>query len=207
MVLRFLLSVGRFAGLRLSAAFVSLSAIFPALILIIFALPGSPAMAFTGEKQIILLSADKTETVIGKIRFKTDTDGASFEVTLDASRFSDHFLSMRPFQCIEHVKQTICHLQYPYKTRRHITRKDLTDLEYELLFLHKKKGEYGINAWNGIYYKLSLNSDGTISGVLNEADMNVLASPPAQDYDRPIGEADLTEGEPPQYRFPTLLIR
>lgn len=165
------------------------------------------AAQFAGKKQIILLGNDKEQVVIGSLDVKREGDGWSFSVKLDADKFTDHFLSMRPFQCIEHVKQTICHLVYPYKTRKRFNIKDLTDLEYELLFLHKKKSEYGIDPWNGIYYKLKAQSNGTITGQLHEADMNKLASPPAKDYDRPISDPDLTPGEPSQYRFPRLIIR
>jgi len=166
-----------------------------------------PAVALEGEKDIVLIGADGDELTIGRVSFKNEGKAKEFSVKLDESKFSDHFLSMRPFKCIDGKKQTLCHLVYPYRTRRQITNEDLTDLEYELMFLRKKPGDYGIDFWNGVYYDLTSDEEGRIRGVLMEADMNVLASPPEQEFARPITDADLTRGDAESHRFPRLQIR
>ncbi len=148
------------------------------------------AAGFPGEMAITLHGTDGQSIRIGTLKLTPDADGYRSEVVLDDSRFEDHFLSMRPFKCVPHAKQMICHLPYPYVNRRHITEHDLTDLEYDLLFLHKRPEEYGIDAWNGFYYELRV-SDGGIVGELRETDLNVLAVPPATGERRPIGKADL----------------
>ncbi len=164
-----------------------------------------PAFAFEGDKSIVLIGADNQEVVIGRVTFTKLDNGSKIDVKLDESQFVNKFLSMRPFQCIDGKTQSLCHLVYPYKTHKMVTADDMTDLEYELLFLHKKPGEYGINAWNGIYYDLTKGKDGRIHGVLMETDMNVLAVPPETEYARPI--ADLTKGQASQHLYPRLEIR
>ena len=113
---------------------------------------------------------------------------------------------MRPFKCIQTPKQMLCHLAYPYKSKRAIKSDDLQDIEYDFLYIHKSAGEYGINFWNGIYYKIAEKPDGTFEGILMETDMDVLASPP-KDYSRPISHAALNENEDGKHYFPQILIK
>jgi len=68
----------------------------------------------------------------------------------------------------------------------------LTDLEYDLLFLHKTHQEYGIDAWNGLYFKLAVSGDG-LTGELRETDLNVLQAPPEDGDLRPIDPNELYE--------------
>ncbi len=120
--------------------------------------------------------------------------------------FSDEFLSMRPFKCIHQNEQMLCHLVYPYEKLGYITQQDLTDLEYDLLFLHKSASEYGINAWNGLYYRLQLDTSG-LTGSLREVDLNILAAPPEQGDLRPITADMLYEADPAQHLFPYIRIQ
>ena len=92
------------------------------------------------------------------------------------------------FKCLPHTTQVVCYLAYPYENKRFITKDDVTDLEYDLLFLHKSPQEYGIDAWNGFYYDLEMTEMGFV-GELRETDLNVLASPPEEP--RPIKDEDL----------------
>jgi hypothetical protein len=145
-----------------------------------------------GSKTISLVAADGTHQKIGHVNFTPDGDASKFDVLLDAPEFGDEFLSMRPFRCLADVKEMWCHLAYPYDLEKRITSADLTDLEYALLFLFKPPAGYGIDAWNGLYFKLALTGDGNITGKLNEADFNVLASPPEAKNLRPLADAGLT---------------
>ena len=161
----------------------------------------------SGEKTVFLVQADGSEVSIGTIKFTPDDDNTKFKFTLDESKFAVYFLSMRNFNCYETSKQKVCYLPYPYKTHGQITKDDLRDLEYNLLFIRVLPDEYGINAWNGIYYKLSLLDDGTVSGQLMNADLNVLAVPPDDPYARPIVEGEMSVGNADKHQFPTLSIR
>jgi hypothetical protein len=116
---------------------------------------------------------------------KAEEGGFSYRISWDDSRFENHFLSMRPFKCLPHPRRMICRLPYPYDLQRRIAETDLTDLEYDLLFLHRAPGEYGINAWNGLYFKLT-REDGNLLGELHETDLNVLQAPPETGLRYPI---------------------
>jgi hypothetical protein len=134
--------------------------------------------------------------------FKDD----SYELTWDESRFGDYFLSMRPFKCLEGPDKLWCRVPYPYEIHRSLQDGDLTDVEYDLMFVWKKAGEYGINMWNGVYYQLSEKGE-QFEGKLNEIDMNVLAAPPEDGNLRPIGPQDITEADPESHWLPRLVIK
>ena len=76
-----------------------------------------------------------------------------YRMALNEEVFSDHFLSMRPFKCLESPEKHWCYVPYPYEISRKVSADDLTDLEYDLLFVWKGATEYGINLWNGVYYR------------------------------------------------------
>lgn len=158
-----------------------------------------------GDKRIFLEAADGARVEIGQVRFLPDGDAASYDLRLKAGAFGDHFLSMRPFKCLEGPDKHWCHVPYPYAIRRQVSAADLTDLEYDLLFLWKGAGEYGINMWNGVYYRLAIE-DGRISGALHEMDMDILSAPPAPGDLRPIAERDLHEADPEGHWLPRLVI-
>jgi hypothetical protein len=175
------------------------------LLLTVIATPLYANPYLTGSKTISLLEVNNEALKIGTVNFHNDNDKIRYEITFDKTVFSDEFLSMRPFKCIRKPKQMICHLIYPYKKQGYINNNDLTDLEYDLLFLHKTPNEYGINAWNGLYYDLNLSGNG-INGVLKEVDLNVLAAPPEDDNLRAITEDMLYEADPEIHLFPKLTI-
>lgn len=160
-----------------------------------------------GHKTIFLIDQAGKAIPIGSVDFIKKENSSAFTVKIASDRLQEKFLSMRPFRCLDGKKQTVCHLPYPYPLADTVTRADLTDLEYRLLFLHKAPTDYGIDAWNGLYYKLAINSAGTIDGTLHEADFNILAVPPGPGETRPIKQSDLQEAEPARHRFPRLEIR
>jgi hypothetical protein len=160
-----------------------------------------------GQKLTITLNANNGDAYdIGWLTIVESKDnGYVYDVTLDDEKFEKHFLSMNPFQCLESPKMMVCHLPYPYQNNRFIADDNLTDLEYDLLFLHKEPGEYGIDAWNGIYYKMEL-SEGKITGVLHDVDLNVIKAPPEKGNLRPIKEKMLHKADLNKYWLPKLLI-
>lgn len=161
----------------------------------------------TGKRTITLISADGTKLEAGHVTFAPDADGAAISVVLDAPQFAEEFLSMRPFRCLAGEKESWCHLPYPYQTKARIKSDDLTDLEYALLFLFKPPAGYGIDAWNGLYFRLELAPDGSIGGALHEVDLNVLAVPPMAGELRPIAREALTPVSADAHRFARIEIR
>lgn len=144
---------------------------------------------------------------IARIQLSKQPDGGfTYTLDMDDSKFSNHFLSMRPFKCFQGSKQMLCYLPYPYEKTQKLSASDLQDLEYDLLFIHRKSTDYGIDPWNGVYYKLSLHRDAELTGVLKEVDLDILASPPEQGITRPITEKDLNEADPDGHSYPQLAI-
>lgn len=139
-----------------------------------------------------------TEEAVGgitayKIKWKTD-------------KFEEHFLSMRPFKCIPGGEKLWCHTPYPYDIKRQISEKDITDLEYDLIFVWKPEGEYGINLWNGVYYQLESTAFGW-KGTMQEYDLNILGIPPEKGELRPINAKDLHEASIEDHLLPFIEVR
>lgn len=158
-----------------------------------------------GKKEIYLLSEEDRRTEIGSVYFDGAGEYSAFTLVLDDRQFADHFLSMRPFKCLEGDQKHWCHVPYPYQNRRQVRVGDLTDLEYDLLFLWKGATEYGINMWNGVYYQLEIDGD-RIVGTLREMDMEVLSAPPDQGDFRPIASDDLHQADAASHWLPRLVI-
>lgn len=162
---------------------------------------------FPATASVSLVTLDGEETTIGSISFTNKPDGsAAFSLDISGSAFSDHFLSMRPFKCLTEHKDWYCYLPYPYKIGNSVTATDLSNLEYQLLFIKKSESEFGIDAWNGLYYKLNTEPNGVIAGELLQGDLNVLQSPPEENT-RPIDLAEFFDDDSKKQRFPKLLIR
>jgi hypothetical protein len=159
-----------------------------------------------GQKTITLIANDGAKQRLGSVTFTPDEGGAKIAISIDAPELKDEFLSMRPFRCLPDAKEMWCHLAYPYAWKGRITADDLTDLEYAMLFLFKPPSGYGIDAWNGLYFKLALAADGRLSGALHETDLNALAVPPDAANLRPIIPAALTPVAPDAHRFAKIEI-
>ena len=168
-------------------------------------LTAAQAQVLSGERQISLLGNDGESIVIGTIRFEPVGERATYEIRWSEAAFADHFLSMRPFRCVEGPQKHWCHVDYPYAIRREVSATDLTDLEYDLLFLHKGSAEYGINMWNGVYYRLS-HAEDRLTGEMQDIDMDVLSAPPDAENLRPITDKHLHPAEPEGHWLPRLVI-
>lgn len=188
-----------FMKIYCKALVISLFAIMPNLV--------QAAELPTGTRTITLASNAGIEFVIGTASFVADGAGRKIEIQIDDTKLQNEFLSMRPFKCLEDPDKHYCYLPYPYDWQKKITPDDLTDLEYGLLFVQKGAKEYGINLWNGVYYKLVLNADGSISGTLHEFDGDILAVPPKPDNLRPITASDLNEVTVSGQWLPRLIIK
>lgn len=119
--------------------------------------------------------------------------------------FGEFFLSMRPFKCLDGGEKLCCHVPYPYEIARKISKGDLKDLEYDLLFVWKNANDYGIDMWNGLYFRIEPDGDGWRRRV-REIDMGGLAVPPPAGDLRPIRDSDIHEADPASHTLPELLI-
>jgi hypothetical protein len=64
--------------------------------------PLASAWELTGVKNITALTRDQQVIALGTVEFKPMANGnSSFTLTMDHSRFTDHFLSMKEFKCLE----------------------------------------------------------------------------------------------------------
>ncbi len=152
--------------------------------------------AITGTFNVTL--EGDTSLLIGQLEI-SDT-GHEFEP--DENLFTNHFLSMRPFRCFNHDKVMWCYLPYPYEKPAKVTAQDMRSLEYDLLFIHRSANDYGIDAWNGLYFKVdSTQQGGDIVGELREVDLNILASPPENGIVWPITDEDLHVDESDRHSF------
>ena len=129
-----------------------------------------------------------------------------YKIKWETAQFEDHFLSMRPFKCLPGSEKLWCHTPYPYEIKRQLSSDDITDLEYDLIFVWKPEGEYGINLWNGVYYQLTATDFGW-KGVMQEYDLNILGIPPKAGELRPIVEKDLHEASTEDHFLPFIEIR
>ena len=167
---------------------------------------GSLAAAeLVGRKTLRLMDGAGNDTVVGTVSFTSDGAGTTYVIEWDLSEFGDYFLSMRPFKCLEGPEKLWCRVPYPYEIKRRIAGDELTDLEYDTLFIWKKSSDYGIDMWNGIYYKFELE-DGALVGSLHEMDMDILSAPPDAGVLRPVGEYDIEPGDPDSHWLPILRI-
>jgi len=92
-----------------------------------------------------------------------EVDG--YQLEFRDAPFTSHFLSMR----------LQCRSDYPYKKDTHISADDLGNLEYDLLSLVKQTDEFGVDFWNGRYYRLRWDGQ-AIVGTAVAVDMNLPAS-------------------------------
>lgn len=159
-------------------------------------------------KRTVTLKPSEGESIdIATLEITNLKDGSfTYSIEMDDSKFSNHFLSMRPFKCFQGPKQMLCHLPYPYDKTSKFSVNDLQDVEYDLLFIHRKESDYAIDPWNGLYYKLSLDKEAKLTGVLQEVDLDILAAPPDEGVTRPIAGSDLTAADPSSHSYPVLTI-
>jgi hypothetical protein len=132
--------------------------------------------ALDGVKDIVLHQEDGKDVVIGTIAFTPEGDKATFKIDFDDKKFTQYFLSMREFKCVE-GPEILCHVPYPYPNPRIVTDRDLSWLEHDLLFFYKRPSDYGAKMAHGLIYTLTMTSDGFI-GKPQSIDLDEIATPP-----------------------------
>lgn len=153
----------------------------PALLWLACALPAkAQTFELSGRKSVVLHARDGARVPIGAVTFRPLADGgASFELALDHSRFTDHFLSMREFKCLPGNGEILCHVPYPYPRPSTVHGNDFAWLEHALLFLFKLPSEFGAKLWNGVYFRMS-PVGATLVGLPQAVDLNLIGAPPAR---------------------------
>lgn len=137
------------------------------------------AWELQGTKTITATTRDRQQIVLGTVHFAPQAeDRFSFVVTLDHSRFTDFFLSMKEFKCLDGKGELFCHVPYPYPQPGTVTSKDLAWLEHSLLFMFKLPSEFGAKLWNGLYFHFELTGEGLL-GKPQAVDLNLIGAPPA----------------------------
>lgn len=151
--------------------------------LLIGLLAAAPCLAMAwdlqGTKTITANTRDNQRIAIGTVRFEPQgADAASFVLTLNPARFTDHFLSMKEFRCLDGQGEVVCHVPYPYAQPRTVTAGDMAWLEHSLLFLYKAPKDFGAKLWNGLYFRLERTEKGW-RGIPQAIDLNHISAPPA----------------------------
>lgn len=165
------------------------------------------AAPLAGTRNVVLHSADGAQLVIGQVAFTPGADGvASFALKVDHGRFTDHFLSMREFKCVEGRGEILCHVPYPYPQPGWVSTADLAWLEHALLFMFKLPGDFGAKLWNGVYFRLQPAPGGGLVGTPQAVDLNLIGAPPARPEVPPYGPARRDDIRPGARWFERLTI-
>ena len=137
--------------------------------------------------------------------FSDENELSKYNLHLNYDKFRDYFLSMKEMKCLE-GPELWCHLSYPYKQPHTVSSDDLSWLSHDLLFMYKKKEEFGANFWNGIYYHMKVDGE-VIRGEAQAVDLNSLASPPDDLLVPPLNEWERHEIETDLRWLPYIVIR
>ncbi len=155
----------------------------------------------------MLYAQDGSAHDIGHVSFnRANAEHYGVQVTVESAEFNDHFLSMRPFKCLDGASEWFCHQPYPYELNNVVSETDVSDLEYQLLFIKKTPKEFGIDAWNGLYFRLTRQPNGIWRGQLLEGDLNPLQSPPT-DNAKLLDLNEFIEADTTQRRFTHLELQ
>ncbi len=139
---------------------------------------GHAAWELSGTKSIFATTADGERINLGAVLFTAGPDGSStFRISLDLAPFTDHFLSMREFKCIEGRSELTCHVPYPYDNPTTVKPGNYAWLEHSLLFFYKRPSDFGAKLWNGVYFEFRETDSGLI-GEPKAIDLNLISAPP-----------------------------
>ncbi|MCB1912349.1 MAG: hypothetical protein KDG53_10805 [Rhodocyclaceae bacterium] len=164
------------------------------------------AWEFEGTRTLAMHTREGQTLIIGTVEFVPEGDRYRFTLNLDHARFTDHFLSMKEFKCLESPVEIQCHVPYPYPNRGTVSADDLAWLEHSLLFLFKAPRDFGARLWNGLYYHMTL-TDAGIVGTPEAIDLNLISAPPSDPSIPPYGINERGEIAPDSRWFNGLSIR
>lgn len=141
------------------------------------ACPPAFAWEMQGSKAIIARTRDQQAIHIGTVDFEQrEGNVVAFKVKMATEVFTDHFLSMKEFKCLESADEIACHVPYPYPQPGTITGHNMAWLEHSFLFLYKKPRDFGAKLWNGVYYRFERTDKGLV-GHPQAVDLNHISAP------------------------------
>jgi hypothetical protein len=176
------------------------------LICLLILAPLASAWELSGVKSISAQTRDQQLIPLGTVEFKPQSNGSSIKLTMDHARFTDHFLSMKEFKCLESAEEVLCHVPYPYKNPAVVSDADYAWLEHQLLFLFKQPRDFGAKLWNGLYFRLERDEAGLV-GIPQAVDLNLISAPPDDLNTPPYGKALRDDVAPGSHWIARLLIR
>jgi hypothetical protein len=153
--------------------------IYPTALVALLTLLGTSstlAQVLDGTKRVQAVTRDGVKLPIGEVRFSKDkADVTHFRLSMNSEAFTDYFLSMKEFKCLQGPEVT-CHVPYPYDNPQTVRNGDLVWLEHSLLFLFKQPRDFGAKLWNGTYYRFEPHGQGWI-GRAQAIDLNHISAP------------------------------
>ena len=165
------------------------------------------AWELSGIKTVSALTRDQQLIPIGSVEFKPAAKGMTgFTLTMDHGRFTDHFLSMKEFKCLESAEEVLCHVPYPYKNPGTVSDANYAWLEHNLLFLFKQPRDFGAKLWNGLYFRLERDEAGLV-GLPQAVDLNLISGPPDDLLTPPFNTGLRDDVAPGSHWITRLLIR
>lgn len=164
------------------------------------------AWELDGTKTLSMHTREGETVPIGTVSFVPEGDRYRFSLKLDPARFTDYFLSMKEFKCLESPAEIQCHVPYPYDNPGTVKADDLVWLEHSLLFLFKAPRDFGARLWNGLYYHMKVTDEGIV-GTPQAVDLNLISAPPTNPSTPPFGPADRSDIAPETRWFSGLSIR
>ncbi|NVO07780.1 MAG: hypothetical protein HXX19_18490 [Rhodoferax sp.] len=180
---------------------------FLVLLLALALSPWAGAWELEGVKTLSILTREQQLVPIGTVEFTPIANGAAgFQLRMDSKRFTDHFLSMKEFKCLEGGDEVLCHVPYPYRTPGVVDKRDYAWLEHSLLFLYKQPRDFGAKLWNGLYYRLEADRDGLV-GYPQAVDLNLISAPPDDLTKPPYDKSQRDDVAPGAHWIERLVIR
>lgn len=165
----------------------------------------TPAIAapLVGDRTVWLSALNGERVRIASVHFVPLEGGRSrFVLHLDGAGFGDFFLAMRPVRCLTGPREQLCH--FPYGKRDEVSLTDLSALEYQLLFMHKKASTVSLDPRDGMYWVLHADGDRLV-GVLQDADLDPIVAPQG-DADHPLTKEYLQPADDASHWLPHLSI-
>jgi len=161
------------------------------------------AAPLEGDRSVWLSAPDGERARIASVHFVRLESGSSrFDLHLDGPGFGDFFLAMRPVRCLTGPREQLCH--FPYGKRNVVSLSDLSALEYQLLFMHKKASTVSLDPRDGMYWILHVEGDRLV-GELQDADLDPIVAPQG-DADHPLTKEYLQPADESSHWLPRLTI-
>ncbi len=168
--------------------------------------PLAHSWELSGTHRVSAVTRDDQVLPLGSVDFTPQADGSTtVKLHMETERFTDHFLSMKEFKCLE-GPEVMCHVPYPYRNPGRITPTSFAWLEHQLLFLFKQPRDFGAKLWNGLYFRFERDAEGLV-GLPQAIDLNLISAPPDDLTTPPYGVGQSDDVAPGARWISRLIIR